>query len=171
MRWTGLILCFALVAPMATAKTFQDVYDQAGPGEGYDKLVILDSNETYTGRCDVLVGKKSCIRGNGALIDLQFGQVVASGAGTELLITGCCLVEGNSAVSIQDGAKGVVDGNTICKSVMGVKAWQSLACTVKNNIIYGNDYGVAREENTSVSILYDDVDNNTKGNYVYWCPG
>jgi parallel beta-helix repeat protein len=171
MRWILCLLCVALVVPSAWAVKLQDVYDQAGPGEGYDKLLILDSNETYTGRCDVLVGKKSCIRGNGALIDLEFGQVVASGSGTELLITGCCLVEGNAAVSIQDGAKGIVDGNTICKSGKGIQAWQSLACTVKNNILYGNDYGVAREENTSVSILYDDVDNNPKGNYVYWCPG
>lgn len=171
MRYLAVTLAVALLVPAVWAKTFQQAYDEAGPGEGYDKLVILDGNETYTGRCDVLEGKKSCIRGNGALIDLQFGQVVASGAGTELLITGCCLVEGNAAISIQDGAKGVVDGNTICKSGKGIQAWQSLACTVKNNIIYGNDYGVAREENTSVSVSYDDVDNNPKGNYVYWCPG
>jgi parallel beta-helix repeat protein len=171
MRYVVFGLALALCASTAWAITLQDVYDRAGPGEGYDKLVVLDPNETYTGRCDVLEGKKSCLRGNGALIDLQFGQIVASGSGTELLITGCCLVEGNAAISIQNGAKGTVDGNTICKSVMGVRVWQSLSCTVKNNILYGNDYGVAREENTSATILYNDVDNNPKGNYVYWCPG
>lgn len=171
MRYLVFLLSLALLSPLAWAKTLQDVYDQAGPGEGYDKLVILDPNESYTGRCDVLEGKKSCIRGNGALIDLQFGQVVASGAGTELMITGCCLVNGNAAIAIQNGAAGIVDGNTVCKSVKGIQAWQSLSCTVKNNIIYGNDYGVAREQNTSITVLYDDVDNNPKGNYVYWCPG
>jgi parallel beta-helix repeat protein len=171
MRWTVCLLCFVLVAPSVWALKFQDVYDQAGPGEGYDKLVVLDPNETYTGRCDVLEGKKSCIRGNGAVIDLDFGQVVASGAGTELMITGCCLVNGNAAIAIQNGAAGIVDGNTVCKSSKGIQAWLSASCTVKNNIFYGNDYGVAREQNTSVAILYNDVYNNAMGNYVYWCPG
>ncbi len=171
MRYIALILAVGLVAPLAWAKALQDVYDQAGPGEGYDKLVILDPFESYTGRCDLLEGKKSCIRGNGALIDLKFGQVVASGSGTELFLTGCCLIEGNAAVSVQNGAEAVIDGNTICKNVMGVKAWQSKSCTLKNNIIYGNDYGVTREEYTSTYILYNDFDNNPKGNYVYWCPG
>lgn len=171
MRYVALLLIPALVAPLAWAKTLQDAYDEAGPAEGYDKLVILDPNESYTGRCDVLAGKKSCIRGNGAVVDLKFGQVVATGAGTELLITGCCLINGNAAVAIQDGATGTVDGNTLCKNVMAIKPWLSSACTVKNNILYGNEYGVAREQNTSTTISYDDVYNNVKGNYVYWCPG
>jgi hypothetical protein len=171
LRYIALLLIPALVAPLAWAKTFQDAYDEAGRGEGYDKLLMLDPKESYTGRCDVLVGKKSCIRGNGALVDLKFGQVVASGAGTELLITGCCLINGNAAIAIQDGATATVDGNTVCKNVMAVKPWLSSSCTVKNNILYGNDYGVAREEYTSVSVSYNDVDNNSKGNYVYWCPG
>ncbi|UCH78566.1 MAG: right-handed parallel beta-helix repeat-containing protein [Candidatus Coatesbacteria bacterium] len=171
MRYVVFGVALVLCVSTAWAVKLQDVYDQAGPGEGYDKLVVLDPNVTYTGRCDVLEGKKSCIRGNGALIDLQFGQVVASGTGTELLITGCCLVEGNAAIAIQNGATGIVDGNTICKSGKGVQAWQSLSCTIKNNILYDNDYGIAREENTSTTILYNDVDSNSLGNYVYWCPG
>jgi parallel beta-helix repeat protein len=171
LRYLALIAGVALVATSAWAKNLQDVYDQAGPGEGYDKLVVLDPFESYTGRCDLLEGKRSCIRGNGALIDLKFGQVVASGSGTELYLTGCCLIEGNAAVSVQSGAEGTIDGNTICKNVMGIKAWQSKSCTVKNNIIYGNDYGIARDEYTSTSVSYNDADNNAKGNYVYWCPG
>ncbi len=171
MRSFVLLVGLALIVSAVGAKTLQSAYDQAGPGEGYDKLVVLDPLELYTGRCDLSEGKRSCIRGNGALVDLKFGQVVASGSGTELFLTGCCLVNGNAAVSVQNGAAGTIDGNTICKSVMGVKAWESKSCTLKNNIIYGNDYGVTREEYTSTDISYNDFDNNAKGNYVYWCPG
>lgn len=170
MRYIAVILALALVAPVALAKSLQEAYDAAPSGEGYDKLLVLDPNVVYTGRCDLLKGKKSCIRGNGALIDLERGQVCASQAGTELVITGCCLINGGVAVGADTGATALVDGNTICKSEMGVRVWQGQA-TIKNNIVWGNDYGITRDETSSPTILYNDVDNNPKGNYMYFCPG
>ena len=70
-------VCFLMATVAAFGVKLQTSYDKAGPGDGYDKLLVLDPNETYTGSCGVLIGKKSCIRGNGALVDLDGGNIQA----------------------------------------------------------------------------------------------
>ncbi|MGD8718420.1 MAG: right-handed parallel beta-helix repeat-containing protein [Candidatus Zixiibacteriota bacterium] len=178
MRYIVVTLAIALLAvPLAWGKTLQSAYDEAGSGEGYDKLLVLDPNIVYTGGLGVLQGKKSCIRGNGALIDLERNQIYCSQAGTEVHITGCCFVNGSAndaAIAIQDGATGVIDSNTICKGLDGIKVWIDSSATIKNNIIYGNSrYGVACYQTSypSANISYNDVDTNYAGNYAYYCPG
>jgi parallel beta-helix repeat protein len=180
LRYLVVLLALALVVPAALAKTLESAYNEAGPGEGYDKLLVLDPNVTYTGGCGMLQGKKSCIRGNGALCDLNGGQFFVSQPGTQLDITGCCLIDGGEygAIYVADEATANIDGNTICKSGVGIYAWAYATATVKNNIIYGNDrsggsnYGIAKHQNTSsLNILYNDADKNPGGNYMYFCPG
>ena len=171
-----LSVSFTLLAAAAAAKTLQQAYDEAGPGDGYDKLLVLNPATTYTGGCNLLQAKKSCIRGNGALCDLQDGAVLATGSGTNLHISGCCLIDCNEysgAVAVYDGATATVDGNTICKGNMGVVVWLLSTATIKNNIIFGNaKYGIGKHENSpTLTILYNDVHNNTGGNYMYLCSG
>ncbi|UCH78567.1 MAG: right-handed parallel beta-helix repeat-containing protein [Candidatus Coatesbacteria bacterium] len=177
MRFVVFGLALALCAPLAGAKSLEQAYNEAGPGEGYDKLLVLDPNVTYTGGVGLLQGKKSCIRGNGALCDLQNNQVFIAQPGTEALITGCCIINGTNAdasIAVQDGAKATIDGNTICKNgADAVKVWDGSTATVKNNILYGSSrYGITAHQNSysSVLILYNDV-YNTSGNYMYFCPG
>jgi parallel beta-helix repeat protein len=176
MRYFVLLMIFSLAVPAAFGKSLQQAYDEAGSGGGYDKLLVLDPNEVYTGRCEVLAGKKSCIRGNGALCDLKDNQIYAGQSQTELYLTGCCIINGYSnsgAVAVYYGANAIIDGNTICKSGMGIMVWRDSTATVKNNIIWGNTkYGIAKHEYTSgPTILYDDVSNNPGGNYMYQCVG
>lgn len=173
MRYLVVLLALALVVPAALGKTLQSAYEEAGPGEGYDKLVVLDPNVAYSGGCGVLNGKKSCFRGNGAVVDLNSGMIFGSEYGTELTVTGCCLIRGGvGAVYAQNGAKATIDGNTICKSGSGVRIWEYSTATIKNNIIWGNEYGIAKHQSSgSLYISYNDVDNNSRGNYMYWCPG
>jgi hypothetical protein len=172
-----VIACLFIAVAGAYAVRLQDAYDKAGPGEGYDKLLVLDAKVTYAGGCGVMIGKKSCIRGNGALVDLDGGNVQAGGAGTQLDISGCCLVNAGyyGAVNVGGGANANVDGNTISKSngIAGIRVWEYSTATIKNNIIWGNaTYGVAKHQNTgATNILYNDVDNNKGGNYMYFCPG
>jgi hypothetical protein len=170
-------VCFLIATAAAFGIRLQTAYDQAGPGEGYAKLLVLDPKETYTGGCGVLIGKKSCIRGNGALVDLDGGNIQAGGSGTQLDISGCCLINAGyyGAINVTDFANATADGNTITKSngIAGIRVWEYSTATLKNNIIWGNaTYGVAKHQNTgTTNILYNDVDNNKGGNYVYWCPG
>jgi hypothetical protein len=180
LRYLVFLLALALVVPAALAKTLQSAYDEAGPGEGYDKLLVLDPNVTYTGGLGVVQGKKSCVRGNGALCDLSGNQIFISQPGTQCDITGCCFVGGSAfgAVYVADGANANIDGNTICKSGTGVYVWLNAIATVKNNIIFKNNvggapmYGIAKHQSTTnLSVLYNDVDSNYGGNYMYFCPG
>jgi hypothetical protein len=178
MKRSLLIAACVLVAVAgAYAIRLQDAYEKAGPGEGYDKLLVLDAKETYVGACGVLIGKKSCIRGNGALVNLDGGSVQAGGNGTQLVISGCCFVNAGyfGAVNVADGANALVDGNTICKTngLAGIRVWEYSTATIKNNVIWGNaTYGIAKHDYTgTLNILYNDVDNNKGGNYMYWCPG
>ena len=177
MRYLVLALVMALAVPAVWGVTLQSVYDQAGPGEGYDKLLILDPNVTYTGGCGVSQGKKSCIRGNGAVLDLQHNQIYCGQPGTEVTIEGCCLINGaasDAAITVLDGAVATLDGNTFAKNYISIKIWLGSSATIKNNIVYGNSwYGVAAHQNSygSLTILYNDFHNNGGGNYMYWCSG
>jgi parallel beta-helix repeat protein len=180
MRYFAFLLALALIVPVVGAKTLQSAYDEAGAGEGYDKLVILDPNVTYTGGCGIVQGKKSCIRGNGALCDLEGGQIFCSQPSTQLDITGCCIINGGSigAIYVADSSSANIDGNTICKSGIGLYIWAYSSATVKNNIIFknnksgGNMYGVAKHQyTTSLNVLYNDTESNYGGNYMYFCPG
>jgi hypothetical protein len=172
-----LTICFLIAVAAAYGIRLQTAYDQAGPGEGYDKLLVLDPKETYVGGVGVMLGKKSCIRGNGALIDLDGGNVQAGGIGTQLDISGCCLINAGyyGAVNVQDNGHANINGNTICKSngLAGIRVWEYSTATIKNNIIWGNaTYGVAKHQNTGTTdLLYNDTGNNMSGDYMYFCPG
>ena len=169
--------CFSITAATAFGITLQSAYEQCGPGEGYDKLLTLNPNVKYTGGCGVLMNKKSCIRGNGALIDLEGNNILAGQYSTELTVEGCCLVNAGyyGAVNVQDGATAIVNGNTICKTngIAAIYVWIGCSATIKNNIIYGSKtYGIAKHQSSgTVNILYNDVENNLGGNYMYFCPG
>ncbi|MEE8638806.1 MAG: right-handed parallel beta-helix repeat-containing protein [bacterium] len=180
MRYLVVLLALALIVPATVAKTLQSAYDEAGPAEGYDKLLVLDSKVTYTGGLSVLQGKKSCIRGNGALCDLDGGQIFVSQPRTQFDITGCCIIDGGAAgaIYVADDATANIDGNTICKSGVGLYIWAYSYATVKNNIIFKNNksggsmYGIAKHQYTgTLNILYNDTDSNYGGNYMYFCPG
>jgi len=177
MKYLALASIIVLLAPAAWAKSLQQAYEEAGPGDGYDKLLILDPQIKYTGGCGVLMGKKSCIRGNGAMVDLDGGSIQAGGTGTQLTITACCLMNGGyyGAVNVINGANAVVDGNTVCKNngLAAIRVWEYSTATIKNNIVWGNKtYGIAKHDYTgTLQILYNDVENNPGGNYMYFCPG
>ena len=58
-----------MLAPRAWAYvSLQQVYDNAGPGGGYDKLLELDPQEEYGGDLNITGGVTVCIHGNGAKI-------------------------------------------------------------------------------------------------------
>ena len=85
---------------------------------------------------------------------------------------------GLGAVYVADGANADIDGNTICKSGIGLYVRQYYTATVKNNIFFKNNksggsmYGIAKHEYTgTLNILNDDFDSNYGGNYIYFWPG
>ena len=63
---------------LLNAATLQDMYNNASPGEGYDKLIILAKDSVYDGRF-VQDVQSVCIHGNGAIIALNDSSIIING--------------------------------------------------------------------------------------------
>ncbi|SVE05169.1 uncharacterized protein METZ01_LOCUS458023, partial [marine metagenome] len=72
MKYILINLLFTLHISISLGVTLQSVYDAAGPGNGYDKYVVLEQNTIYTGEVGVYEGNVF-IEGNGAIVDLNEG--------------------------------------------------------------------------------------------------
>jgi hypothetical protein len=173
-RYAMILLMIPFIAlsipSPATAIHLQDVYNEAGPGEGYDKLVNLDPAEVYTGYM-VVAGNISChLRGNGALILLDTGAQIWAGASTRLDVDGCVITGGSYGLSFDYAASSVVSNCTLVGNEVGLRSWASNV-TVTNCIITGNDeYGLACREGSQPTVLYNDVWGNGTLNYAAFCP-
>jgi hypothetical protein len=164
--WIALL---AAAAPSA-AVHLQDAYNEAGPGEGYDRLVILDPAEVYTGYLVVLGNTSCCLRGNGALIMLDEGAQIWAGASTRLDVEGCIIGGGSYGVSYDYAATSVVSNCTLAGNEVGLRSWIS-DVTVTNCIITGNEeYGIACREGYEPTVMYNDVWSNGELNYAAFCP-
>jgi len=107
----GILLGLAtlLQASTAFATTLKEAFEAAGPANGYDRYVELDSGATYTG--GLLVGRVYSpvtnrfimeeegqdvkIVGNGAILDLQGEQICMSYCSNRLDIEDCVIINGN----------------------------------------------------------------------------
>jgi hypothetical protein len=89
------------------AATLKEAYDSSLPGEGYDKLVELETGKLYTGGLslgryynpftfafDTLEDKSVKIRGNGAMIDLKNSVIHIAYTDSILDIDSCVIIGG-----------------------------------------------------------------------------
>jgi hypothetical protein len=96
-----------VAAPLG-AVTLQEAFDRAGPRDGYDRWVELETGVTYTGglqigpslwpHSDQLVGVPGCdvrIVGHGAILDLQGQQICLSYCANRLDLDDCVVLHGN----------------------------------------------------------------------------
>lgn len=87
--------------------TLKEAFDLSGPGEGYDKLVVLEKGKLYTGglflgyvnnpftfKDDYVNEINVRIKGNGAIIDLQNGQIQFGNTPNILDIDSCVIING-----------------------------------------------------------------------------
>jgi hypothetical protein len=101
------VLLLAAVLP-AGAGTLRAAYDAAGPGEGYDKLVLLEPGVVYTGGLHVgpiLIpesvsysgepGLDVKIVGRGAVLDLAGSQLDIAYCPNRLDVEDCVIVNGS----------------------------------------------------------------------------
>jgi hypothetical protein len=111
MLRTTIFLVAVLVAGLpASSKgvTLREVYEAAGPGGGYDRDVVLETGQVYTG--GLLVGPVLSplswvlegepghdvrITGNGAILDLRGEQICISFCQNRLDIEDCIVLNGN----------------------------------------------------------------------------
>ncbi|MBM4117672.1 hypothetical protein FJ251_07975 [bacterium] len=105
----SLLACLVLlIATPAGAITLRAAFEAAGPGEGYDKLVVLEAGVVYTGGLHVgpiLVPESTSysgeaglnvkIVGGGAVLDLGGSQLAISYCPNRLDVEDCVIVNGS----------------------------------------------------------------------------
>ncbi len=176
MRRTLLVVVLSIPAvamafTAASAIPLQSVYDGAGPGEGYDKLLVLDPGETYTGGMFVEEAVRCCVHGNGALIRLEGASIEAAWYETEIDIDHCVITEGLAGVRISDFATGVIRNNTLYGNTYGIQSFfGETSILIENNVIVENSlYGIYARENLEPIVQYNTVWGNPGGDYMLNC--
>jgi nitrous oxidase accessory protein NosD len=165
---TGILVLALGAGGPAEAVDLFSLYLSAGPGEGYDKLLVLDPSETYTGGIWVENGVRCCVHGNGATITLWLNSMLADGAGSVLDIDHCILIGGDAGVYISNGATGVIRNNTIRGNQNGIRSFQGdPGLLIENNIIVENvHFGIHVTEDYEPMIRYNTVWGHVEGNYM-----
>jgi hypothetical protein len=165
------LLIGSIVASPALAIHLQDAYNQAEPGEGYDKRLILEPGETYTGYL-VVDPRTSCvIHGNGALIVLDPTGFISAPSGAKLDIDGCVITGGSIGLNYDWGSNSTVQNCTLVENGMGIRCWGTMV-VIKNCVIANNyQHGIACLETFEPVVLYNDVWGNVQLDYAAYCPG
>lgn len=175
---SALIGSSLVVLPMALAEvSLQEVYDAAGPGQGYDKLLELDPEVTYTGDLLICDWNTVCIHGNGALVtvDDPYGYAIRV-LWSQLDIDHVVIECDYGGIEYGTDAYGVVKNNTIVGATEnGVRTGlvpSGQPMEFINNITAHNKYGVyVLEVALPTYVGYNDLWNNWGGHYVKFCQG
>ena len=83
MKMTLISIITLFYISLAEGTTLQSVFDSSGPGNDYDKYVVLEHDMIYTGGVGIYEGNV-LIEGNGAVVDLE--------GGTGIWVYGDCLL-------------------------------------------------------------------------------
>lgn len=150
--------------------SLQQIYSDALPGLGYDRLLVLQPDSVYTGGI-LVTNEKVGIKGYGAIIDLGGDSIHVTGE-SQIDIDGCVIINGGSGVTAHGTVNGLITQCTFYGNQIGIHFMSSGYMEVVNTIISNNSrYGYACDE-TSVCILhYIDSYQNSQGNFMEWCSG
>ncbi len=156
--------------------SLQEMYDSAESMYGYDKYIILDSEEIYTGGIGVFEGDVF-IEGNGAVIDLLTGVGIWIYSDelthASLDITRCTVVNGaDYALSYAGLSTGNVINCNLINSNFGIKLYDYSQVNMRNcNVGENETYGIGIYSTTPIlTISYCNTWDNGE-NYMENCPG
>jgi len=154
-----IILIYILLVTYLSAMSLWEVYEQSSPANGYDRYIILESGEVYTG--GIGSSEESIyIEGNGAVIDLQGGTGIwisgDSQATGSLAIDRCTIFGGGSyGITISGYSTNSIINCNLINDNFGIQISDSVNVTIKNCIFDENQYGVAIVgDQTTHSITY-----------------
>jgi len=168
-KFIGLISVFLFVLPMvAYGTSLNDVFVNAPAMAGYDRVLVLDPSQVYTGGI-VIFNERVAIWGNGAVIDLQSNAVIAIGTG-ELAIDGCVFINGGAAVSVAD-VRTVISNSVFYGNDIGIQHSSIYELLIVYNSIFMNNqnYGIFTEEENLTYLEYNVAYNNAGGHYMAGC--
>jgi len=154
MRLFTLSFISIIYLSLAEGITLQSIFDAAGPGNGYDKYVVLEKNMIYTGEVGVYEGDVF-IEGNGAIVDLNEGLGIWVYAEAEypanLDIEFVTIINGGyNALTFNGTSTGNISNCNFIQNGFGIQIMDSANITVKNcNFIDNNEYGIAIRGHTA----------------------
>jgi len=171
----NIILLFLI--QFGFAISMWDVYLDASPANGYDKYIILNPEEDYSGGFGVYEGDVF-IEGNGAVIDLQEGLGIwVSGENTNsdvfLDMEYVSIINGFEYGAYYSGyAKGSIRNCNFINDYMGLKLLDNSDVSIVNcNFINNEAYGLAVYSEIPIChVSYCNGWNNGE-TYMENCPG
>jgi hypothetical protein len=171
-----VVLLFG-VMPCLAYQSLQEVYDQAGGQDGYDKYIELDPTIEYLGDLNIAEDGKICIMGHGAKVFPQSDYNIHIGVSRSWLdIQNCVFIGGGGAVYIGLDGSGTVKNNTIVGCLnAGIRTY-SIGIT-NDVVIYDNiiidcyDGFFCNEEEHPDYLGYNTVFNAERYRYVEFCSG
>ena len=177
MKLITLSFISVIYLSLAEGITLQSVFDVAEPANGYDKLVNLSQDETYTGGLGIFEGNV-LIDGHGAIIDLQGGSGIWVYADenypANLDIQYCNIINGAYyGVSYGGTSTGILTNCNFVRNDFGIKLYDFSDVEIKNcNLIENTVYGVGIYSELPVcEINYTNAWGNGEASWMENCPG
>ena len=165
-----------LILTLGFSSSLQDVFDNAESLHGFDKYLILEEGETYTGGIGIYEGR-IFIEGNGAIIDFEYGGGIWVYADqynpAHLEIEYANIIDGAYyGVSYAGTATGRIENCNLINNDFGLKFFDTVQVEVKNcNLIGCNTYGLGIYGTTAtVDINYCNFWDNAEGDTQENCP-
>ena len=157
--------------------TLQEVYENSGPSNGYDKYIILDNQQVYEGGVGIYEGTVY-IDCNGAIIDLDFGNGIwiysDENIFSSLDIKNCSIINGEYyGISYSGNSTGNVLNCNFINNDFSIKFYDTSSVYVTNvNFITSMTYAVGIYSTTpQVNLEYCNFWNNDEGDLMENCPG
>ena len=166
-----------LILNVFVSATLQEAYDNASSYEDYEKYIVLEPEEIYTGGLGIYEGD-IYINCQGSIIDLNNQNGIWIYADEEYLasleIEYCNIINGAYyGLSFSGSSIGKVSNCNFYNNDFGVKAFDTTNLQIENsNFIDNQTYvlGIIIED-PIVAISYSNSWNNNDGDYWENCPG
>ena len=167
-----LFLCSLMLC-----QTLEEAYQESESNFGYDKYVILETNEIYTGGLGIYEGDVY-INCNGSTIDLEGGNGIWIYADQQypssLDIEFCTIINGNYyGISYGGSSTGNIKNCNLISTNFGLKLFDESNVNVTNTIFaYNQTYGIGvYTENPTLEISYSLFWENIEDDCMENCPG
>ena len=117
--------------------TLQSIFDASGPGNGYDKYVILEQDMIYTGEVGIYEGDLNeglgiwvyAEEGYPASLDIEYVTIINSGY---------------NGLTFNGTSTGNISNCNFIQNMFGIQIMDDVNISIKNcNFIENNQYGIA----------------------------
>ena len=173
----NILIVYITLISLSLSTTLQEAYDNAEPGNGYDKYIILESNQIYQGGIGIFEDSVY-INCQGSIIDLMNGGGIWLYAdeyyNASLDIEYCTIYNGeNFGIDYAGISTGNVSNCNFIKNDIGLTLHDNSYVILKNsNFIDNNIYGLGIiTEEPILEVSYSNFWDNFEGDCMENCPG